>query len=374
MDQLFLEKKQRKHRILVAPLDWGLGHATRCIPIIRELLYQDCEVFLAGESAQEVLLKSEFPQLIFIPLKGYRIRYSKTGCGLSWQMIKQIPVIKKVIRYEKEWLIKTIKEHQLDAVISDNRYGLYNESVLSVLITHQLSIKTNWGEWSERLLQKKNFNLLNHFSECWIPDYEDIHNLAGILSHPQKKPDIPCQYIGWLSRIKKKNIAVEKNHLLLLLSGPEPQRSLFENIIIQQISHYNGTATIVRGLPNATTLIPSTNSLRFYNHLKADEMGVEMERAEFIIARSGYSTIMDIAALQKKSILIPTPGQTEQEYLAQYLSKKQFASWCTQKEFSIENSLAKARGFSYKFIYPGDENKLNVAVSNLLKKMEQFQT
>jgi UDP-N-acetylglucosamine transferase subunit ALG13 len=220
------------------------------------------------------------------------------------------------------------------------------------------------------MLQKKNFRFINHFSECWIPDNENENNLAGILSHQDKKPEIPLQYIGWLSRVEKKNIAIEKDHLLFLLSGPEPQRTIFENIIVQQIAHYNGTATIVRGLPNIFSMIPSTNSLKFYNHLPADELGKEMERAEFIVARSGYSTIMDLVKLQKKSILIPTPGQTEQEYLADYLSKKNFAVACSQKEFSLYDILEKAKDFSYQFFNIEEEDKLPAAISKLKRSIE----
>ncbi|MBS1633385.1 MAG: glycosyl transferase family 28, partial [Bacteroidetes bacterium] len=120
MDPAFFEKKRRKPRILVAPLDWGLGHATRCIPIIRELLKQDCEVLIAAEGAQEILLKKEFQHLGFLPLKGYRIRYSKSRSRLFWRMIIQIPQINKIIRYEQQWLIEAVKKYQLDAVISDN--------------------------------------------------------------------------------------------------------------------------------------------------------------------------------------------------------------------------------------------------------------
>lgn len=369
MDQPFLEKKLRKPRILVAPLDWGLGHATRCIPIIQELLKQDCEVLLAGEGAQEILLKQEFPLLKFLPLRGYRIFYSKSKSGLFWRMMYQIPQIKKSIRYEKKWLNEMVKEHQIDAVISDNRYGLFHKSIFSVFITHQLLIKTNWGRWTEKMLQRKNYRYINHFSECWIPDYETENNLAGLLSHPVKKPEILSKYIGALSRLEKTGIKEEKNHLLFLLSGPEPQRTILENIIIDQVAHYNGSATIVRGLPNTASLIPSTNTLKFFNHLSAEELGKEMERAEFVISRSGYSTIMDIIKLQKKSILIPTPGQTEQEYLADYLSKKGFAIACTQKDFLLDDMIVKANKFPYRFFNSTRQDMLAAEIASLIKSI-----
>jgi hypothetical protein len=228
------------------------------------------------------------------------------------------------------------------------------ESVPSVFITHQLTIKSPLGKLTEKILQKRNYNYINRFSACWIPDLpagqasdEENDNLAGELSHPVKKPSVEIKYIGILSRFKKNETTENKNHLLVILSGPEPQRTILENIIVKDIGHYNGTATIVRGLPGSSSLIPSTNMIQFYNHLPTDELNAEMLKTEYVIARSGYSTVMDIATLQKKSILIPTPGQTEQEYLAKHLMEKKLA-WCTiQKDFSLITALEKAEKFSY---------------------------
>lgn len=334
-------------KLLVAPLDWGLGHATRCVPIIRDLLNNDCEVWLAGEGAQEKILREEFPLLPFLPLKGYRIRYSKKG--LAAKLILQIPSILRSIREENNWLKEQIRTHRFEAVISDNRYGLWNENAFSVFITHQLRIKNSLGKPGEDLLQKWNYRLINKFDECWIPDKEGENNLAGALSHPSKLPSIPIKFIGPLSRFKNLNIDIETDHLLVILSGPEPQRTIFENKIIEEIVNYPGTATIVRGLPGERNIIPSTNTIHFYNHLATDDLNKEMMKAEFIIGRSGYSTIMDIAALQKKSILIPTPGQTEQEYLADHLMKKQTAYSQKQNVFSLQNAIKEAKKFDYHF-------------------------
>ena len=336
-------------KLLVAPLDWGLGHATRCIPIIKELLANGCEVWLAGEGHQEVLLSKEFPTLNFLPLKGYRVKYAASG--LAVKILIQLPRILSAIKKENDWLKEQVSNYGFDAIISDNRYGLYHKKIHSVFITHQLSIKSPLGKWSENFLQQWNYRFVNHFSECWVPDEEDENNLAGELSHPETFPTIPVKYIGALSRFSfsppMSGSGVTKNHLLIILSGPEPQRSLFENIIVEQIAQYNGTATIVRGLPLATDILPSTNTIRFYNHLPTDLLKEEMTKAEFIISRCGYSTVMDIAVMKKKSILIPTPGQPEQEYLAGYLMNKRFAFCISQKEFSLTHSIEKARVFEY---------------------------
>ena len=332
-------------KLLLAPLDWGLGHATRCVPLIRDLLDMNCEVWLAGEGKQEKLLREEFPSLPFLPLKGYRIKYAKNG--LAGKILLQIPSIIRSIKEENKWLKEQVDKFGFEAVVSDNRYGLYHEKAFSVFITHQLFIKSSLGKWSEKIVQKWNYKFINRFDECWIPDEKGENNLAGKLSHPVKLPSIPAKYIGPLSRFRKKNIEEVKNHLLIILSGPEPQRTILEDKVIDQIVNYPATATIVRGLPGERNILPSTNSIHFYNHLSSGELNNEAAKAEFIISRSGYSTIMDIAALQKKSILVPTPGQTEQEYLADYLMKKQFVFCVDQNNFSLLRNIEEARNFEY---------------------------
>lgn len=356
----------RKLRILVAPLDWGLGHATRCIPVIYELLKQDCEVWLAGEGSQEALLKQEFPGLSFLPLQGYRVNYGRSAAGTIWNILIQSRKIIRAIRAENAWLKRMAEKLQFDAVISDNRYGLYHSTIPCVFITHQLNIKSSLGKWTERLLQKRNYKYINRFNECWVPDSAGKNDLAGELSHPQKKPAIPGHYTGSLSRFKKTRTEEKKDHLLIILSGPEPQRRIFENKIIEEIAHYRGTATVVRGLPGTTTIIPSTNTLEFYNHLPAEELNKEMNKAEYVISRSGYSTIMDIAQLQKKSILIPTPGQTEQEYLARYLQGKKMAVNISQNSFSLSSALQAAKNFSYSFTDSENKNNLQEVIAQFV--------
>lgn len=376
MNQPFNEKTVGKLRILVAPLDWGLGHATRCIPIIRELLAQSCEVWLAGEGAQKQLLKTEFPELPFIDLSGYNIRYAKTKWGLAWKMIQQGPKMHRAIQHEHRWLKKAVKEHVFDAVISDNRYGLYHATIPCIFITHQLTIKSSIGRWIEKILQKRNYHYINRYTACWVPDLEGKDNLAVELSHPSIKPSVPVHYIGFLSRFEKKGpidyTGIErKNHLLIILSGPEPQRTILEEKMISDISHFNGTATIVRGLPGSAFLIPSTNMIKIYNHLLADELSIEMQEAEYVIGRSGYSSVMDIAALQKKSILIPTPGQTEQEYLGKSLMGKRMAVCILQKDFSLHSALSAAANFEYKIQCNSSGTLLAKTIKSFLYQLDK---
>src|SRR5678815_787342 len=210
------------------------------------------------------------------------------------------------------------------------------------------------------MLRRWNYNYINRFKECWVPDLIGENNLAGELSHPVNNPGVPVKYIDLLSRFEKKEGTEIKNRVLFILSGPEPQRTILENKVIDEISHYPGTATVVRGLPSAQSVIPSTGMIKFYNHLSAKEFNEEIEKADWVISRSGYSTIMDLATLQKKSILIPTPGQTEQEYLAKSLWQKKIAFSVEQKQFSLNRALSEARKFDYRFPSFGYSNALRV--------------
>ena len=349
MNQAVKENYLRKTRVLVAPLNWGLGHATRCIPIIRELLRQNMEVLVAGDGPSQALLQNEFPDIVFIPLPGYEIRYSSSALGLVWQIISGIPNILRSIRSENKWLQNAVKKYSLDGVISDNRYGLYNDQIPCIFVTHQLTIKSPFGRLSEKILQRWNYRWLNQFTECWIPDSESNDNLAGDLSHPEKMPGTRVRYINPLTRFEKKPIAETKDNLIVILSGPEPQRGILEDKIIRELKNHYQPVTIVRGLPTGSSIIPSFGQIIFYNHLPADELNSAVQSAEFVISRSGYSTIMDMAKLKKKTILIPTPGQTEQEYLANHLFKNGIAFCTTQKKFSFQDSLSRAREFDYRF-------------------------
>jgi uncharacterized protein (TIGR00661 family) len=365
-DQPEIPGKQGKPRILLAPLDWGLGHATRCIPIIRELQEQGAEVLLAAEGAAATLLKEAFPELAMLNLEGYRVRYAKTKTGLVLKMLGQTPRLLGVIKREHRWLKKAVKDYQIDAVISDNRYGLYHSAIPCIFITHQLLIKIPFGKKTERWIQKINYGYIQRFSACWVPDHPASPGLAGELSHPALTPSNPVHYIGPLSRFEKTETTEQKNHLLLLLSGPEPQRSILEEKILSELAHYPGTATLVRGLPGSDMLLPSSNMIHIYNHLPTAQLSEEMSKASRVICRSGYSTLMDLAVFQKKSILVPTPGQTEQEYLALLYREQKTACTITQQAFTLESALQQAAVFPYHDFPQSGKNSLGPVISRLL--------
>jgi predicted glycosyltransferase len=323
-----------KRKVLIAPLDWGLGHATRCVPIINAFLQQGFEVLIAGENAVAVLLQKEFPTLQILPLAGYNVQYNKNKSSFVWKILAQIPGIIRSIKNENAWLQNIIDTHKIDIVLSDNRFGLHSKKVKTIFITHQLQIQTG-NSFLNKIVQGINYKYINKFDFCWVPEVVGENNLAAALSHPNVLPKTPVRYIGILSRLQKNT--TEKNiDVAVLLSGPEPQRSIFENIIIEQIENSTLKIVLARGLPNEKVNIFSQNkNVQIVNHLPSNEIGPLLQSAKIVVARSGYSTVMDLAAMQQAAILVPTPGQTEQEYLAKYLSDKKYCIATTQEGFDL---------------------------------------
>ncbi len=341
-------------KVLVAPLDWGLGHATRCIPIIKELINQDCTVIIAAGGRQKTLLQEEFPSLRFVEIPGYHIKYGKNRALTVFRLLVSTPKILIRVKQENRWLSRFSRAEQPDLVISDSRYGLYRRGIICVFITHQLAIKSAFGALADRLLQKINYSAIRHFACCWVPDIAGVDSLAGELSHPRKMPSIPTRYIGWLSRFgmsmkenagamgTQEKIVIEYD-LLVLLSGPEPQRTILENLLLEQVKGCQYRVVVVRGLPGGGKPLNFTSAFPIHDHLSAAALGALIRRSEVVLSRSGYSTVMELVQLRKKAIYIPTPGQTEQEYLGKYLMEKGLAICMEQRAFLLEDALSRTR-------------------------------
>ncbi|HEV7231425.1 MAG TPA: glycosyltransferase [Bacteroidia bacterium] len=325
-------------RILISPLDWGLGHATRCIPIIRYLVEKGADVVLAGEGRSAALLRREFPSLEFVDLPGYGIRYPKKG-GMTLHLFLLIPGIMKGIKNEQKALQKIIKSHKIDAVISDNRYGLYSKAVPTVFICHQLFIQTPFGE---KLVERIHAGFISRFEECWVPDLEGEGNLSGLLSHKNNLPG-GYYFIGPLSRfsgmIPQEGPVYD---LVIALSGPEPQRSILEARIREQLPAVKGRSLLVRGMTEGQEK-ESDGNLDIVSHLPSQAMMNVMSGAGIILGRSGYSSIMDAAVLGKKCVFVPTPGQTEQEYLMKYHEEQKHCVGSSQEMFDLSSELRKAK-------------------------------
>lgn len=334
--------------VLLSPLDWGLGHTTRCIPIIHELLHQGCNVIIACNSTQKALLILEFPQLVYVHLSGYNLKYGKNRWGTIVRIILQTPKILIKINNENTWLNIFLKSQRVNFIISDNRFGLYAPGIHSVFITHQLYIKTGLGRLTDRLVQWLNYRRIQRFSTCWVPDQKMPPTLAGKLSNPGKLPAIPVLYIGGLSRFTP---CIENKHainLLIILSGPEPQRSILENLMLPSLKQQPGKTVLVRALPAESPGARHEGNVTIYNHAPASLLNQLICDSELVISRSGYTTVMDLLKLRKKSILVPTPGQAEQEYLAMHLYKQQLVYTISQDQFSLSKVLEAAKTFPYQ--------------------------
>jgi UDP:flavonoid glycosyltransferase YjiC (YdhE family) len=376
----------KKLKVLIAPLDWGLGHVTRCIPVIKELLNQQCIVVAAVSGVQKTVLHSEFPDLSFVELPGYGIKFGKNRALTIFQLISSIPKILIRVNREKAWLSRWILAERPDLIISDNRYGLYARDVLSIFITHQLLIRTPFGPVADRLLQRVNYRFIRRFRMCWVPDVPGPDGLAGELSHPDRMLPVPTRYIGWLSRFGPVGPAAagarlpgagdvsrdSSFELLVLLSGPEPQRTLLEERILEQAADYTGRIVLVRGLPDGGKPLSVPARIHVYNHVPAAELEVLIRGAGQIICRSGYSTVMDLVRLGKKAILIPTPGQTEQEYLGDYLAAKGWAICIDQKGFSLGEAMSlvtRGRGGSGLPDPAAGDELLQKEIRDVLKRL-----
>ena len=327
-----------KKRILIAPLNWGIGHATRCIPIIENLIKNDFEVLIATSGRPLQLLQEEFPHIESIKFKDYNINYS-SYLPMSLNILFQIPKLFLAIKKEQKILNKIIKSQKIDGVISDNRYGLYIKNVPCVFITHQLQIKS---PILQTIIQKINYKLISKFKECWIIDDESI-NLAGSLSKPKSLPQ-KSKYIGTLSRFKKIK-SVKKYKLVAIVSGPEPQRTIFENKLMKEMQKSKEKMLLVLGKPESNES-KKINNLTVKSFLNSNDLNIAIQSSDLIISRSGYSTIMDLQKLEKKAVFVPTPGQTEQEFLANYLKEKKICYSIHQNDIDLDKIFKKSEEYS----------------------------
>ena len=316
--------------ILVAPLNWGLGHTTRCIPIIEELLVHNYKVLLASDGPALMLLRKEFPQLPFIELPDYQIVYPKSGAFFKLKLMTTLPQIRAAVSSEKKIIKKLVQEGRINGIISDNRLGVRNQNVPSVFLTHQLNVLSgNTSLFSTKMHQ----GYIKKFTQCWVPDAQKTPNLSGKLGHPKKR-SFPVTYIGPLSRMKKKEVP-NKYDVLALLSGPEPQRSLLEEKLMEAFIDEPKKVLLVRGVLQEEVKTRVHKNITIVNFMQTKELERAINESTLVVSRSGYTTIMDLAAMEKEAYFIPTPGQYEQKYLAKQLRQKDIAPSCRQDKFQL---------------------------------------
>lgn len=369
--QLFSTKAMSRKRILICPLNWGIGHAARLVPVIKELIDCGQEVIIAADKEPLAFLQIAFPALEFVVFPGFEPFYSRRNTQVFNTLASFVSIQKTAIN-DHFFVEKLVKSRYIDGVISDNRFGAYSGQVPSVFITHQMHINV------PRLLSPFRFFVdgFNHyfirrFNECWVPDYESAPNLSGKLSHPPIS-GLPVHYIGPLSRFAAWNNLQEdkqkKYDVLALLSGPEPQRTLLEMKIIREINGLPIKVCILRGKPGFEKKLNQTDKLHLFNHANDELLLNLMQASKFVISRPGYSTIMDLITLKKKAFFVPTPGQTEQEYLAKRMHKNGWFNGGKQEHFDVMYALADSNGFEPPFFseYP---NLLKDRINHWIKSL-----
>ncbi len=336
-------------KVLLCPLDWGIGHATRCVPVIRKLHEAGLEVIVAADRRPYDFLRKEFPGIKMVRFPGKKVRYPRRS-GMVLKMILNGPGFFLNFWKEHRLLKKIVKETGADMVISDNRYGCWHPGKPSIFITHQLNIQapSSLG-FLQSLLRCITYHYIRHYRECWIPDFELHRGIAGNLSHPRKAPS-NIRYIGTLSRFSTnignaEALETPSFGIMVMLSGPEPQRTILEEQIIEQLRKTTIQCVIVRGVTESDENYLINDHIHVFSHLETPVMEQFVRKSALIIARSGYSTIMDVVTLGKPAIFIPTPGQTEQEYLARYLMDKKIFFSMSQKNFDLVYAIELSKNF-----------------------------
>jgi UDP:flavonoid glycosyltransferase YjiC (YdhE family) len=320
-------------KILITPLNWGLGHATRCIPIIRQLLDAGHDVHIGSDGGALQLLKDEFPALPSVKLCSYNINYAARHLllGLVFQWYK----VFLAILTEHQQVRHYIKVHQIDIIISDNRLGCFSRHTRNYIISHQLTLLTPLWIWT-KIATLANHFWIRRFDECWVPDSPPPDNLTGVMSSARRLPHV--RYIGPLSRFRSMELPIERD-CVVILSGPEPRRTGLERKILKQWATLPYSMLLVRGIPDLEIALPELpTNVTSVSYLTAEALNRAICSSKFVLSRTGYTTVMDMIVLRKPCILIPTPGQSEQEYLGKRLSS--YPGFVIAEEGSLDLSLA----------------------------------
>lgn len=370
-------------KVLVAPLDWGLGHATRCIPVVREFLRQGAQVELAVVKANARLLRAAFPELRQRLAPSYNVVYPKNGYNMGLWLVKNGVHLNAVARFEHRFVEELVARHHYDVILSDNRFGFYSNKAKSIYMTHQCRIAFPPAlNRMEPVGQLWHASVMKRFDEVWVPDYEDKPGLAGAMSHVTHSPR-PLKYVGALSRFSKgggvatvldgattilDGATASSYKFVAVVSGVEPARSRFEEKLKAAFLRIPGNHAIIQGRPAAGVKTWTEGNVRFFTHLPDVEFARVVRGAEWLVSRGGYSTVMDMAYLGGKCVFVPTPGQYEQIVLGNELSRAGYANCISERKFSAE-SLLELVSRSPKVIIPQPplDSPLVAAVKSVLE-------
>jgi len=310
-------------KIIIAPLNWGLGHATRCVPIIKELQKSNFTPVIASDGTALQFLIKEFPSLEFFELPSYKISY---GRNLKWSLIRKIPTIVRAVHKERLLIREYIHQNpNVVGIISDNRFGCYYTKIPSVYITHQLNVLSGFLTPVTSFFHRR---VIRKYNECWIPD-EENSVYSGKLSRSSK--NLNQKYIGVLSRFKKQELPQDID-VLILLSGPEPNRTQLEIKLTSIFKTSSKKVYLIQGVVEKIQKTTKENQLTIVNFMLTKQLEHTLNLSKMVICRAGYSSVLDLVSLRKKALLIPTKFQNEQEYLAKYLQQKGYFSFVKERK------------------------------------------
>ncbi len=324
-----------KH-VLISALDWGLGHATRTSEIIDRLIAQNYKVTLVGSGRVYHYFKQRYPNLKIYKIFNLTLRYSRSSTTfhlkITWVFFKMYINI----LLDRIFLPKILKQTKPDLIISDSRFGIRSKRVYSIIISHLINFHLPKAvQFLDTTIFWNVCQLINKFDEHWIPDYALEPNLSGKLSH-FRLCHYNTYYIGLLSRFKHADCQPNPDYdIFCIASGIEPQRTIFVQKLIDTFKDTQWKVLIASGAPEKNfqknyqniTLVSYMDGEKFCQHVKG---------SKYIIVRAGYSTLMDLIALGKTALIVPTPRQTEQEYIAWHLHSQKIFQKTSQSEFSLQ--------------------------------------
>lgn len=336
----------KRPRVFYAVLNMGLGHAARSLPIIRELTERGCEVLVGSNGRSLAFLQNELPELSFIETPAYDIEYAR-GALMIPKLMVQIPGFLKQIKKETRFCADVVARYSPDIIFSDHCYGMYHPGVPSYMLSHQIYFAMPPGlNGLSGLISQFNFGYHRHYRKIVIPDFpgEDGGLLSGGLSriphHPEK-----YEFSGILSSLEE--FKGEKSlNILVSVSGPEPQRTIFEEIVLKQIREVPGNKIVVLGKSESEDLLIDEPELKVYSHLPRSQMAKVINEARLIVSRPGYTTLMELVETGRKALFVPTAGQTEQQYLGKRMMQKKWFYSVHQNRLNLKRDIELAGDFS----------------------------
>ena len=361
----------KNRNILICPLEWGLGHAGRMIPLARKLQERNYNVIIGSGKTHQALFRNELPGLKYIDFPGFNPGYSRFLPQYISLLLKT-PLLLYHIVAEHIRLKRIINENKIDIIVSDNRFGLWSRRIKSVYVTHQIVIpfprNFRFLEWTGILYHRF---FIRKYSFCFIPDLPGDINLSGRLAHGIRLPE-NTRYIGLLSRFTGRSQSVKSRfrfpHNTVILSGPEPQRGILRQKLIGILNKREPPSVFLEGKPGDSVEITKSGNITSYNHLPAGEMQDMIKGSTVVVARSGYTSVMELISLNSCALLIPTPGQPEQEYLAEYLSRKGWFSTISQNRLNESAILTAGKAQWPSYLIDEINELLEKALDELLNK------